>query len=171
VALEAVEDAIEHVVGNAAPRSLTLNTISSPRRIAASVTVCPGAEKPTALESRLNRHLADAPAVGAQRADVVGADDAQLDFDSLSRPARLSAAAFIASMTSTSSGLSSSAPASIEARSRMSLMIASRAAEDWVMKPAYSICLGLSGPTRHRPRAGEPMNVGQRRAQLVGERD
>ena len=29
----------------------------------------------------------------------------------------------------------------------MSLMIASSAAEDLVMKPAYSSCLGLSGPT------------------------
>ena len=37
------------------PRSETLNTISSPRRIAASVTVWPGAEKPIALDSRLNR--------------------------------------------------------------------------------------------------------------------
>ena len=49
-------------------------------------------------------------------------------------------------------------------------MIASSAAEDLVMKPAYSSCLGLSGPTPPSARQlGEADDVGQRRAQLVGD--
>jgi len=66
-----------------------------------------------------------------KRADVVGGDDAQLDLR-FAQPVLHAFGRRLHRLDDVDIlGLSSSAPASIEARSRMSLMIASRAAEDW----------------------------------------
>ena len=71
--------------------------------------------------------------------------------DSARRSCTPSAAARIVSAMSTSSSDNSIASASIEARSRMSLMMARSAGEDFVTYPAYSKLPPLSGPTAGSP--------------------
>ena len=65
----------------------------------------------------------------------------------------LRTAASMVAWTSTSSRCNSSEPASIEARSRMSLMMTRSAAEERMMWSAYSRCRSLRAPTVSSPRS------------------
>ncbi len=56
--------------GMPGPWSLTVNTTASGRRSAASVTVAPAGEKPTALDEQVEQNLPQAPLVGAEAADA-----------------------------------------------------------------------------------------------------
>ncbi len=79
VALEAVEHAVEHLGGNAAAAVADLEhdlVAAAHRRQRHRLPRLGEADR---VGEQVEQHLADAPAVGAQRADVVGGDDAQLD--------------------------------------------------------------------------------------------
>ena len=100
--------------------------------VAASVTVCPGAENPIALDRRLNRTCRTRFASALKLPISGSATICRLSEASASRSCTPSAALRIVSSTSMRFRCSSSTPVSIVARSRMSLMIASSAAEDFI---------------------------------------
>src|SRR5215216_2600154 len=114
--------------GMPGPLSVTENTTDPFARSAASVTVPPGGEKPMALDKRLYKtcrtrrsSAVRIPISGSVRMSRV------ISF-SLRRSLIPSAAASMVLRMSTEPRLSVIAPASMVARSRISLMIASRAA-------------------------------------------
>ena len=65
--------------GMPGPWSVTENTTASGRRSAASVTVAPGGEKPTALASRLNSTCRTRRSSADEAADVGGGADVERD--------------------------------------------------------------------------------------------
>ncbi len=133
------------------PWSRTVMAIWSPSRRAAISTSWPGDEKPIAFDSRLNRacrmRLASAKIVGRSSAKLMRSSI----WASASRSCTPSTAASTVLRRSTGPTESSNERLSIEARSRMSLIITSRAAEERMICAMYSLWRSLSGPTLSSP--------------------
>src|SRR6266487_6294834 len=112
-------------VGMPGPRSLTRNTTASLRRSAASVTTSPGGEKPMALTTRLYRIWRSRRSSAVKLPIPPSARISSLRPCSASRSRTASATASTTVRMSTLPRLSVITPASMVARSRMSLMMAS----------------------------------------------